>query len=142
MPAGERQIRGKSKMGGPISCRTISVVVMVIMQLAYLGPWQEAFAEAPDDVEPLTSIEVAASAGTAAGLVEACGVDVTPIGSAFKEFLSQINLPSPSQQSLVEKFKVAEDTALSTLAKVGPSSCTSATGLMRETVRSLTKPAS
>ena|SRR5579871_3798403 len=101
-----------------------------------------AFAETSGDEDVPTSEDIAMSAGTAAGLVEACGVDVAPIESAFKEFLAQASLPSSSQESLVEKFKASEDAALSTLANAPSRSCASTTGLMREAVHSLTRPAS
>ena len=127
-------------MARPTNPTTMSAVVAVIMQLAFLQPWQTALAETSDDDEIPTSEEIAMSAGTAAGLVEACSVDVTPIESAFRGFLAQSNLPSSSQQSLVEKFKAAETMALSVSAEAAPSSCASATVLMRDTVHSLTRP--
>jgi hypothetical protein len=128
-------------MGRPLRLLAISIVATT-MQLASLEPWQIALGETPDDEEAPTSADIAIAAGTAAGLVEACGVDITPIGAAFKEFLAQAKLPSPDQQSLVEKFKAAESAALSALARAGPDSCASATGVMRETVHSLTRPRS
>jgi hypothetical protein len=128
-------------MRQPLSLLAISIVVTV-MQLPSLEPWQAALAETSDEDEAPTSLDITISAGTAAGLVEACGVDVTPIGSAFKMFLARTNLPSPGQQNLMKNFKAAEDAALSTLAGAGPSSCTGATGVMRATVHSLTKPPS
>ena len=128
-------------MGRPISLLTISLVAAAMMQIASLESWQVALAETSDDEEVPTREDIAMSAGTAAGLVEACGVDVTPIESAFKEFLAQTSLASSSQRSLVEKFKAAEAMALSASAEAAPSSCASATVLMRDTVHSLTRPA-
>jgi hypothetical protein len=128
-------------MGRPLRLLAISIVAAVT-QLASLQPWQVALAETSDDEEAPTSVDIAMAAGTAAGVVEACGVDIAPIGSAFKEFLAQAKLSSPDRQYLVEKFKVAESAALSALARAGPDSCASATGVMRETVHSLTRPRS
>jgi len=128
-------------MRQPLSLLAISIVV-TLMQLSSLEPWQVALAETSDEEEAPTSLDIAISAGTAAGLVEACGVDVTPIGAAFKTFLSRTNLPSPDQQSLVENFKAAEDTALSTSAGADPGICTGATGIMMGTVHRLTEPPS
>ena len=128
-------------MGRPISFLTISLVAAAMMQIASLESWQVAVAETSDDEDVPTREAIAMSAGTTAGLIEACGVDVAPIESAFKEFLAQTSLASSSQRSLVEKFKAAEDTALSTLANAPASSCASTTGLMREAIHSLTTPA-
>jgi hypothetical protein len=128
-------------MGRPLRLLAISVVVTG-MQLASLGPWRVALAETSDDGEAPTSVDIAIAAGTAAGFVQACGVDIAPIDSAFKQFLAQAKLPSLGQQGLLEKFKTAEDTALSAIARAGPESCNDAPGVMRETVHNLTKPQS
>ena len=130
------------EMVRPISLATISAVAAATMLFANLEPWQTAIAEPSDDEDTPTSADIAMSAGTAAGLVAACSVDTTPIGSAFKEFLIQANLPSASRQSLVEKFKASEVAALRALANGTPGSCAGATGLMRDTVHNLTRPAS
>ncbi len=128
-------------MGRPLRLLAISAVVTG-MQLASLEPWRLARAETSDDGEAPTSVDIAISAGTAAGLVEACGVDIAPIDAAFKEFLAHAKLPSLGRQGLVEKFKTAEETALSAIARAGPESCNDASGVMRETVHNLTKPQS
>ena len=128
-------------MGRRLSALMISAVVTSVFQLASLDPWQVALAETLDDEGP-TRADVATAAGTAAGIVEWCGVDVAPIGSAFKEFLAGPKLDSPSSQSLLQQYKTAEAAALSALATEKSVSCAGATSIMRETVHGLTKPAS
>jgi hypothetical protein len=128
-------------MGRRLSALMISAIVTSVFQIASLDPWQVALAETLDDEGP-THAEVATAAGAAAGIVEWCGVDVAPIGSAFKAFLAGAKLDSPSQQSLLQQYKTAEASALSTLAIDNSGSCAGATSIMRETVHSLTKPAS
>ena len=128
-------------MGRPLSALAISVVVTAVMQLASLGPWQVALAETSDDEVP-TNADIATSAGTAAGMIERCDIDVAPIASAFKEFLAEAKLDSPGPQSLLQQYKTAEAAALSALAAEKSASCAGATSIMRETVHSLTKPAS
>jgi len=119
----------------------IFAVAMLIFQLASLDPRQVALAETSDD-EGLTSAEIATAAGTAAGIVERCGVDIAPIGSAFKEFLAGTKQDSPSQQSLLQDYKIAEASTLSTLTNDSAGACAEATSTMLDAVHSLAKPAS
>jgi hypothetical protein len=141
-PAGSMlNVKGRWKMGRPLSTLAKSVVVTAIMQLASLGACQAALAETLDDEVP-TSADMAVSAGTAAGIVESCGIDVAPIGSAFAEFLGRPKLASPGQESLLRQYKTAEAAAFSTLAADNAGSCAGATSMMRAAVHRLTEPMS
>jgi hypothetical protein len=124
-----------------LSALTISIAVAAVMQLASLDPWPAARAEAPDDNAP-TDADVAASAGTAAGIVESCGVDVAPISSAFNEFLAGTKLASSNQESLLRQYKTAEVAALSVRSEDNPDACGGAASIIRDTVRGLTNAAS
>src|SRR5260221_8588663 len=114
-------VKGSWKMGRPLNALAISAVVAA-MQLAFLGACQVALAETFDDEVP-TSADMATSAGTAAGIVESCGIDVAPTGSAFEEFLGRTKLASPGQESLLRQYKTAEAAAFSTSAADNSGSC-------------------
>jgi hypothetical protein len=119
----------------------VALAVVAVMQLGAFDPWSAALAETPDDEAP-TNAEIAASAGAVAGIVKSCGIDTAPIGSAFNAFLAWAKPASPNQTGLLREYETAEAAALSTPAEDNSGACAGATSMMRETVHSLTKPAS
>jgi hypothetical protein len=134
-------MKGKWKMGRRFRALAISVVVAAAILSSALDPWRPALAETPDD-EISTNEDIAISAGTAAGIVASCGIDVAPIGAAFREFLAGDKWASPSQESLLRQYRAAEAAALSTPTIDNSGSCAGAASVMRDAVHSLTRSAS
>jgi hypothetical protein len=95
-----------------------------------------ARADSAGDLRQAAIAEVGA-AGSASGLVRACGVDPTPITAAVNDLLKRVPLGRPTEAALLVRYK-ANETRMTqnTLAIPGAPPCGDRS-LLQETVRGL-----
>jgi hypothetical protein len=96
-----------------------------------------ARADSAGDLRQAAIVEVEA-AGSASGLVGACGVDPTPISAAVKDLLKRVPLGRPAQTALLVRYH-ANETRMTqnTLAIPGAPPCGDLRILVQDTVRDL-----
>jgi hypothetical protein len=106
----------------------------LLAALAGTGP---AWADSAGDLRQAAIAEVEA-AGSASGLVRACGVDPTPITAAVNDLLKRVALSSPARAALLVRYQ-ADETRMTqnTLAIPGAPPCGDLRILVEDTVRDL-----
>jgi hypothetical protein len=105
--------------------------------LAVLAGAGQARADSAGDLRQAAIVEVEA-AGSASGLVRACGVDPTPITAAVNDLLKRVPLGRPTEAALLVRYK-ANETRMTqnTLAIPGAPHCGDLRSLVQGTVRGL-----
>ena len=105
--------------------------------LAVLTGAGQARADSAGDLRQAAIAEVVA-AGSASGLVRACGVDPTPISAAVNDLLTRVPLGRPAQAALLVRYQ-ANETRMTqnTLAIPGAPPCGDLRILVQDTVREL-----
>jgi hypothetical protein len=105
--------------------------------LAGLTGTGQARADSAGDLRQAAIAEVEA-AGSASGLVRACGVDPTPISAAVNDLLKRVPLGRPAQAALLVRYQTNETRmAQNTLAIPGAPPCGDLRILVQDTVRDL-----
>jgi hypothetical protein len=113
-----------------------------------IAGFQPAVASAAADIPGMDAEDSASAslddaadqAGTAAGIVNQCHSDATPIQSAFLRALDQAKLDPAHRQSLWQRYRTAETSTLSTLANKAAISCIDTNGIIQNTIRELDGP--
>ena len=96
-----------------------------------------ARADGAGDLRDAAIAEIEA-AGGAAGLVQACGVDPTPISAAVHDLLKRVPLTPPRQAALLVSYQASESRMTrNTLAVPGAPPCGDVRILVQDTVRDL-----
>ena len=96
-----------------------------------------ARADSAGDLREAATAEIEA-AGSASGLVRACGVDPTPITAAVHDLLKRVPLSPPSQAALLVSYEANEARMTqNTLAVPGAPPCGDVRILVQDTVRDL-----
>ena len=96
-----------------------------------------------DDETAVTSLtDAATEAGTAAGVVNQCRSDATPIKSAFMHALDEAKVGAAQRQSLWERYRSAEASTLTALASEGAVHCADTNAIIQDTIHRLEMPLS
>jgi len=90
--------------------------------------------------EAATFSDAATEAGMAAGLVNQCRSDAAPIQSAFLRALDDGKVDPIDRQVLLERYRKAEASTISALAKEVNISCTDTNLIIQKTIRELSGP--
>ena len=112
-----------------------------ILALALSVLWAPAATRAdPASTEALET--EAANAGTAAGIINQCHSDSTPIRAAFMRALDQAQVDDAVRQSLWQRYRSAEASTIMALANQPDAGCSDTNELIQHTVHRLEMPES
>jgi hypothetical protein len=95
-----------------------------------------------DETALPTLADEAIQAGSAAGIVNQCRSDATPIHSAFTRALDGAKLDDAARQSLWQRYRSAESSTLIALASERDADCSNTNGIIEDTIRRLRMPVS
>jgi hypothetical protein len=95
-----------------------------------------------DDTALSTLANDATQAGSAAGIVNQCRSDATPIHSAFTRTLDGAKLDDATRESLWQRYNAAESSTLIALAGERDADCSNTNSIIEDTIRRLRMPVS
>jgi len=93
-----------------------------------------------EEAAALSFSDAATNAGTAAALVNRCQSDTAPIESAFMRALDDGKVDPIDRQVLLERYRKAEVSTISALAKEVNISCTDTKLIIQNTIHELSGP--